>query len=100
MIKRDNYMNIIRGFIDKPLIKVITGVRRCGKSMLLQLIREELIERGVSGENIVYLNFESLKNAYIQNYLDLYHVIEERVHTVPGKVYILLDELQDITEWE
>ena len=47
MIKRDNYMNIIRGFIDKPLIKVITGVRRCGKSMLLQLIREELIERGV-----------------------------------------------------
>ncbi|WP_320958181.1 ATP-binding protein [Enterocloster asparagiformis] len=100
MIKRDNYMNIIRGFIDKPLIKVITGVRRCGKSMLLQLIREELIERGVSGENIVYLNFESLKNAYIQNYLDLYHVIEERVHTVSGKVYILLDELQDITEWE
>ena len=52
MIKREKYMSIIRGFIDKPLIKVITGVRRCGKSMLLQLIREELIERGVSGETL------------------------------------------------
>lgn len=100
MIKREKYMGIIRGFIDKPLIKVLTGVRRCGKSMLLELIKNELLERGVPEQNIVYINFESLKNAYIQTYLDLYRVIEERVEAVTGKVYILLDELQDITEWE
>lgn len=100
MIKREKYMGIIRGFIDKPLIKVLTGVRRCGKSMLLELIKNELLERGVPEQNIVYFNFESLKNAYIQTYLDLYRVIEERVEAVTGKVYILLDELQDITEWE
>lgn len=100
MIKREKYMGIIRGFIDKPLIKVLTGVRRCGKSMLLELIKNELLERGVSEQNIVYFNFESLKNAYIQTYLDLYRVIEKRVEAVTGKMYILLDELQDITEWE
>lgn len=100
MIKREKYMSIIRGFIDKPIIKVLTGVRRCGKSMLLELIKNELLERGVPDQNIVYLNFESLKNAYIQTYMDLYRVIEARVESVAGKVYILLDELQDIAEWE
>lgn len=100
MIKREKYMDMIRGFIDKPLIKVITGVRRCGKSMLLRLIQEELLERGTAKENIVYLNFESLQNAYIQTYMDLYRVIEERAKITAGRLYILLDELQDIKEWE
>lgn len=100
MVKREKYMKMIRGFIDKPLIKVITGVRRCGKSMLLQLIRAELQERGVPQEHIVYLNFESLQNVYIQDYMDLYRLIKERAKAVEGRLYIFLDELQDIREWE
>lgn len=79
MIKRELYMEKIRGFIDKPIIKVLTGVRRCGKSMLLQLLRDELIGRGVPEEQIIYLNFESLQNADIQTYMDLYQAIKGKV---------------------
>lgn len=100
MIKRERYMKVIRGFIDKPLIKVITGVRRCGKSMLLQMIHNELLERHVAESNIIYLNFESLKNAYIKTYLDLYNIIRLQAENTPNKIYILLDELQDIEGWE
>lgn len=99
MIKRELYMEKIRGFIDKPIIKVLTGVRRCGKSMLLQLLRDELIGRGVPEEQIIYLNFESLQNADIQTYMDLYQAIKGKVSGA-GRAYILLDELQNVDGWE
>ena len=61
MILRKQYMDQICDFIDKPVIKVITGMRRCGKSALLELTREELQNRGIKEENIIFMNFESLR---------------------------------------
>lgn len=100
MIKREFYMEKVRGFIDKPIIKVLTGIRRCGKSMLLQLLHDEFISRSVPEEQIIYLNFESLQNADIQTYMDLYQTIRSRVRGIRGRAYILLDELQNVDGWE
>ena len=61
MINRELYMEQITPFIDKPFVKVITGIRRCGKSVVLRLIREELLRRGVSEDYIIYMNFESFE---------------------------------------
>lgn len=62
MIKRERYMSFIRNFIDKPVIKVLTGMRRCGKSSLLKLTYEEILKRNsVNEKNILYFNFESLE---------------------------------------
>ena len=57
MIRRESYLNLLRDFIDKPFIKVITGLRRCGKSVLLMMLRDELINKGIDENNIIYLNF-------------------------------------------
>lgn len=62
MIKRERYMSFIRNFIDKPVIKVLIGMRRCGKSSLLKLTYEEILKRNsVNEKNILYFNFESLE---------------------------------------
>ena len=61
MINRELYMEQITPFIDKPFVKVITGIRRCGKSVVLRLISEELLRRGVSEDYIIYMNFESFE---------------------------------------
>mgnify|MGYP000027072860 CR=1 FL=1 len=61
MINREQYMEQIVPFIDKPFVKVITGIRRSGKSVVLRLIRDELLRRGVREERIIYLNFESFQ---------------------------------------
>ena len=58
MIVRERYMRLIRDFMDKPVIKIITGMRRSGKSALLELTRQELLSRGVDGKNIVFINFQ------------------------------------------
>ena len=68
MIQRERYMREIMNFMDKPVIKVLTGMRRCGKSALLELVMEELTERGISRENIIHMNFESLKYEHLKNY--------------------------------
>ena len=56
MVKRDLYLDKIRPFIDKPFIKVITGIRRCGKSTILMMIKEEILDKGIDDSNIVYIN--------------------------------------------
>jgi len=93
-------MKKIRGFMNKPLIKVITGMRRSGKSMLLKLICGELSQKGVSECNIIYMNFESMQHADITEYHILYNIIKEKSDAAQGKLYILLDEIQDISGWE
>lgn len=100
MIKRELYMSKIRDFIDKPLIKVISGIRRSGKSMLLMLVRDELLERGINKENIIYINFESLQYIHLKDYLTLYNEIKLKADKEKGKLYILLDEIQDVDGWE
>lgn len=100
MIRRETYMQQICAFMDKPVIKVLTGMRRSGKSMLLQMIKDELIQRQIKSERIVYMNFESLRYEAFKNYRALYDEICRKIGDASAKVYILLDEIQEVTEWE
>lgn len=100
MIERELYMKQIIPFIDQPFVKVITGIRRCGKSVVLQLVREELLKRGVDKESIVYMNFESFEWMDIQDAKALYTHIRNVIKDKEGKYYILLDEIQEVEHWE
>lgn len=100
MIVRERYMRIIRDFIDKPVVKVVTGMRRSGKSALLELTRGELISRGVDKNNIIFMNFESLRYEALKDYKALYAEVMRRAEMAEGRVYILLDEIQEVDAWE
>ncbi|WP_338950856.1 ATP-binding protein [Fusobacterium nucleatum] len=100
MIKRNLYLEEIKKYINKPIIKVITGMRRSGKSMILKLIQEELENVGIIKENIIYMNFESLIFMDIKDFETLYKHIIEKTSDKKGKIYILLDEIQEVKGWE
>lgn len=100
MIERDLYMKQIRPFINRPFIKVIAGIRRCGKSVVLQLIAEELKRQNIAKTQIVYMNFESFEWMDIPDAKALYGYIKSIVERAEGKVYILLDEIQEVKDWE
>lgn len=100
MFKRDLYIDRIRPFIDKEPVKVLTGLRRSGKSVMLELIREELRRSGVRDEQIISLNFEQLQNAPYQNALSLHAEILKRAKSLGKKVYLFFDEIQEVHEWE
>ena len=100
MIKRDLYLEEIKKYMNKPLIKVITGMRRSGKSMILKLIHEELKKQGVPEKNIIYINFESLIFMDIKDFETLYKYIIDKTTNISGKFYILLDEIQEVKAWE
>lgn len=98
-LKRETYLEQIRPYYDSDIIKVITGVRRCGKSILLDTIREELIENGIKEDHIIYINFEDLDFDYIVDASDLNKEIRSRI-TDNDKYYIFLDEIQHIESFE
>ena len=100
MIVREKYMRQIRGFIDKPVVKVITGMRRCGKSVLLDLTKEELLGHGIDEANIFYANFESLLYESLKDYRTLYEAVSLASKASGSKLYILLDEIQEVVGWE
>ena len=100
MIKREIYMEKVRLFIDKPVVKVITGMRRSGKSVILKLLREELLQRGISPERILYLNFESLGMGSLQDADGLHAFVTDIARQRRGRFYIMLDEIQQINGWE
>lgn len=99
MILRPNYIEEIKLFIDKPQIKIITGVRRSGKSIVLRLLKEELKKRGVSEKQIISINFESFKYIDLTNASNFYEYVKGKI---PDnlKYYLLLDEIQEVSEWE
>jgi len=100
MIKRESYLEQIRPFIDKPFIKVLTGIRRSGKSAVLMMIQEELIDRGVDPGNIISINFESMIYSDLSDSRALFDYIRAKI-TDPGrKWYIFLDEIQEVLHWE
>ncbi len=99
MIIRENYLKRIRGFYHKDLIKVITGIRRCGKSVLLMQIMNELVKEGISKSQIIYLNFEDYDYAYMRTGQDLYEYVKEKING-EGKYYLFFDEIQVIPEFE
>lgn len=100
MIVRERYMQPVRDFMDKPVVKIITGMRRSGKSGLLELTRQELLARGVNDQNIIFINFESLRYEALRNYQALYAEIADRAEQAQGRLYILLDEIQEVDGWE
>lgn len=100
MIVRERYMRVIRDFMDKPVVKIITGMRRSGKSALLELTRQELLSRGIKNTNIIFINFESLRYEALKDYKALYSEIVKKAEQTDGRVYILLDEIQEVDAWE
>lgn len=100
MIKREKYMRRIRPFIGSDLIKVMTGIRRSGKSVMLELIKKELIENGIAEENIISLNFENMKNSHLLNAVALHDEILKQMEEKEGKVYLFFDEIQEVEQWE
>lgn len=99
MILRENYLNLISDYIDKPFIKVITGLRRSGKSVLLMLLKDELLRRGVNEKNIIYINFESFEFFELDDATKLYKYIQEKI-VERYHFYIMLDEIQEVHSWE
>ena len=100
MVERELYLSKIRRLIDLDIIKVITGVRRCGKSYMLNLIIEELQKRGINKENIFLINFDSVKYHNIKNSNQLNDLILELVKNTNGKIYLFFDEIQNVENWE
>ena len=100
MIKRELYLNQIKRMIDKEPIKIITGVRRSGKTYLLKSIHDELENRGIKKENIFLISFESMKFNRIENFKQLDECIISLTENTKGKVYLLFDEIQNVENWE
>ena len=100
LFKRENYLKKIRGFYhDTEIIKVITGVRRCGKSSLMEIIKSELIEKGIPTENIIHLDMDSRKYRKIKSDTEFENLIES-MSVAAGKKYLFVDEIQNVTGFE
>jgi predicted AAA+ superfamily ATPase len=99
MIQRQEYLDSLISFRDKQLIKVVTGIRRCGKSTLLELFQDYLRQDGVSDEQIVSINLEEGEYNDIENHKQLYSVVNEKI-APDKKMYIFLDEVQRVEEFQ
>ena len=98
VIERKEYLEKLIAWKDKQLIKIVTGVRRCGKSMLLEIYRNYLREHGIQKEQIISINFEDLDYEELTDYRKLYKYLKERL--IDGKMtYIFLDEIQNVTDF-
>ena len=99
MIKRELYLSKIRPFYDSDLIKVIVGIRRAGKSTIMMQIIDELKDKNILEEQIIYINFEYKEFSFIRNDDDLYSYIKSFIKN-DSKYYIFLDEIQNVDKWE
>lgn len=94
------YMSRIRPFIGTELIKVMTGIRRCGKSVMLELIKQELIDRGINSSQFISINFEDMNYAHLLTAKALHDEITKRAANIEGKVFLFFDEIQEVKDWE
>lgn len=99
MISRETYLQKLRQLRDQKLIKVVTGIRRSGKSTLLEAFKNELIQGGVEKKNVVFLNFEERENLHLTNWTTLYDEIL-KIITSTNKYYVFLDEVQLVNDFE
>ena len=99
MIQRPEYIDKLKKFKDKELIKIVTGIRRCGKSTLLELYKNYLKETGIEQEQIISVNLEDLKYNFIKNYMDLYNYINDKLKS-DKKNYVFIDEIQIIPNFQ
>lgn len=99
LISRPEYLNQLIQNKDVDLVKIVTGIRRCGKSSLLDLFHKHLLDNGVTGDNIIHMNLESLRYRNLLDYLAFYDYVSERIPK-DGKTYLIFDELQAVEHWE
>ncbi len=99
MLKREMYLSRIRGFYDSDLIKILVGIRRCGKSVILNQIIDEIKEKGTDDEHIIYVNFEFIEYEELQDYKKLNKYIKEKIID-EKKYYVFLDEIQKVDKFE
>ena len=99
MLKRENYLSRIRGFYDSDLIKILVGIRRCGKSVILNQIIDEIKEKNVSDDHIIWINFEYIEYEYLKDYKELNRYIKEKIID-KDKYYLFLDEIQKVDKFE
>ena len=98
-IIREKYISKIKPFINKPVLKILTGIRRVGKSSLLHIIKDEIL-KDVADENKIYINFEAINSLDISNANSLLEYLKPLLEDVKGKVYFFFDEIQVIDGWE
>mgnify|MGYP004592389335 FL=1 len=99
MLKREIYLSRIRGFYNSDLVKILVGIRRCGKSVILKQIITELKEQGIDDEHIIYINFEFIEYENLQDYKELNKYIKEKIRD-EKKYYVFLDEIQKVDKFE
>lgn len=99
MLKREIYLSRIRGFYDSDLIKILVGIRRCGKSVILKQIMNELKEKGIDEQHIIYINFEFIEYEKLLDYKELNKYIKEKIRD-NKKYYVFLDEIQKVDKFE
>ena len=100
MIKREMYMNRIRPFMGTDLIKVLTGIHRCGKSVMLELIKQELAASGINPAQFISINFEDMNYTHLQTAKALHEEITKRASHINGKIYLFFDEIQEVKDWK
>ena len=100
MTKRELYIEKIKPFIDKDIVKVLTGIRRSGKSVMLKLIMEELKQNKIDEKQFININFENLINIELTTADKLHEYILKKASEIKKKCYIFLDEIQEVKDWE
>lgn len=100
MIERKRYIKKVSPFIEKPVIKVITGIRRCGKSVLLKQLMDVLLKQGKNKKQFIYVNKELFEFDEIRNYKDLHRFISDKVSGSFSKYFVFIDEIQEVEQWE
>lgn len=100
MIKRETYLNQIRPFIGKDIVKVLTGIRRCGKSVMLDLIRSELTETGITSDRFLIYNFEDMRLAHLLTAEALHGEVSNHLSSRSEKTFLFFDEIQEVKDWE
>ena len=99
MVERKEYLNQLWDWKDEQIIKVVTGIRRCGKSVLLKQYQDKLMAAGIVPKQIISINFENLDYEELLDYKELYRYIRERLCS--GKMtYIFLDEVQNVPDFQ
>ena len=99
MIIRPNYMNTLRTYRDAPIVKILAGIRRCGKSTILDMLRDDLLESGVASDHIISMRYTSEDFDDGMTDKDMYNGIKVKM-TDKGRYYLLLDEVQEVEGWE
>lgn len=99
MILRPRYLDILRNYRDVPLVKILAGIRRCGKSTILEMLREELLSGGIPSDHVITMRYTSENFDDGMTSKEMYQGIKEKI-TDDGRYYLLLDEVQEVDGWE